>query len=477
MESKSKKRVLIVEDESNWQQVISELLQDVAEALDCVVEVAIAGSFGEALVHIVHAPYDCITIDNKLPDGYMAKILLDRIARLVQKVPVVVVSEFVNPNDVRDFFKDYEVEEFFWKTAFKPEAFRQTLIRLLAPVEKGPVSIPARTPEIDVQILVKSLPTGVLHLYSDDNLPLLKYNITNRMDKPISVIVSSWIEQFSYTRSDTVYLNPGQSQVVAQLPTLKLDEVAALYEVRRAVLHTRACYLENGQEFLIFIQDHDIQFLARDVIIWAIIVDENTIYDLSYQIAAWVTPNTGPIVEMLRYAADYSPSGQLWGYQGSDTAEQRAKLVRGQIKAIFQALKEKAGITYINAPISFGKKANEVQQRVNLPKDSLAYRQANCIDGAVLYASLIERAAMNPMIIIVPGHAFIGWETWDRAQQYDFLETTMTGSHSFEKALETGRQEFKKAEPFLGRSLFDPGGFAVLLDIKALRARGILPVE
>jgi CheY-like chemotaxis protein len=139
MESKSEKRVLIVEDEINWQKVISELLQDVAKALDCVVKVAIAGSFGEALVHIGNAPFDCITIDNKLPDGYMAKILLDRIARLVQKVPVVVVSEFVNPNDVRDFFKDYEVEEFFWKTGFKPEQFRQTLIKLLAPPVQGEV--------------------------------------------------------------------------------------------------------------------------------------------------------------------------------------------------------------------------------------------------------------------------------------------------------------------------------------------------
>jgi CheY-like chemotaxis protein len=138
MESKSKKRVLIVEDESNWQQVISELLQDVARAIGCTVRVVIAGSFEEALIHIGgNVSFDCVTIDNKLPDGYMAKILLDRIARLDQKVPAVVVSGAVNPKDVRDFFRDYKVAEFFWKTDFKPEEFRQTLIKLLAPAAQG----------------------------------------------------------------------------------------------------------------------------------------------------------------------------------------------------------------------------------------------------------------------------------------------------------------------------------------------------
>lgn len=212
-------------------------------------------------------------------------------------------------------------------------------------------------------------------------------------------------------------------------------------------------------------------------IIWAIIVDEDTVHDLSYQVVAWVTPNTRPITEALQIAADYSPTGQLWGYQNGDTEQQQAAIVREQVKAILQALKEQVRIRYINAPISFGQKADQVQQRVNLPKDSLELRQANCIDGAVLYASLIERAAMNPVIVIILGHAFVGWETWDGSGQYEVLETTLTGSHTFEEALERGIQEFEGAEPLVGRPLFHPDGFAVLLDVKALRERGVLPAE
>lgn len=333
----------------------------------------------------------------------------------------------------------------------------------------------AKTPGVSTEVLLHTLPTGLLHLYSRESLPLLKHIVSNPSAASTTVVLTSWIEQFSYTCTDTIHLDPGKSHTICQLPILKLDEIASIYEVRQAVLHTRTSYLHDGQESLLFLQDYDIRFLARDALIWAIIVDDTTIHDLSHHIAAWVTPNAKPVVKMLRHAADYHPTGQLWGYQDNGAAHQRAAIVRGQIKAIFQALKEKGEITYINSPISFGRKANEVQQRVNLSVDSLAHRQANCIDGAVLYASLIERADMNPVIVLVPGHAFVGWETWTGSGQYEFLETTMTESHAFEDAFNQGMREFAAVQPSIDRPLFDPKGFAVLLKITELRARGVLP--
>ncbi len=346
--------------------------------------------------------------------------------------------------------------------------------RELEQQKRLPVS--AKKPEVSVHLLFNSLPTGVLHLYSPSDLPMFRYNIINITDTSVSIVLSSWIEQFSYMHNDTVSLASGQRQTVGYLPTLKLDEVKNIYEVRKVVLHTRAVFLENGRESLLFDQSYDVQLLARDVIIWAII-DEKDVNDLSYQIAAWVTPNVTGVVDMLRLAANYNARKQLQGYQGSGTLEQRAAVVRKQVKAIFQALKKHGTITYINSPISFGQKANEVQQRVNLPQYSLEHHQANCIDGAVLYASLIERAAMKPVIVIIPGHAFVGWETWENSGQYEFLETTMTGSDTFEAAFERGKQEFENVKPLLGRPLYDPNGFAVMLNVQELHKKGILPVE
>ena len=334
-----------------------------------------------------------------------------------------------------------------------------------------------KKPTVAVELLMEWLPTGVLHLYSHDDLPILKYDIANPCDTPMTVIVSSWIEDFSYTRSDTIPLAPGQSQTVTQLPTLKLEEIENIYEGRKGMLHTRASYIENGQEALLFIQDYDVHFLARDVITWAIIVDKETVHDLSYQIAAWVTPNARPVVEMSRFAIDYLPADLQWGNLGADTEEKRSAIVKTHIKAIFEALKNKAQIKYSDAPINFGKKANEVRQRVSLPRESLALRQANCIDGAVLYASLIERANMHPVIVMIPNHSFVGWETWNGSGEYEYLETIMTGSASFEEALQRGAEEFAMVKSVLGHQLGDPNGFAVKLDLADLRKQGILPME
>ena len=128
---KPKKRVLVVEDEPSWQRLIGDLVQEVATELDCTIEVVIATRFAEASNKIAAMPYDCVTIDNKLPDGMMAKPLLDRVTELDHRVPVVVISGVVAPGDVRDFFKDYKIDEFFWKDDFNPRQFKQTFTRLL----------------------------------------------------------------------------------------------------------------------------------------------------------------------------------------------------------------------------------------------------------------------------------------------------------------------------------------------------------
>jgi len=132
---KPEKRILVVEDESNWQQLIGELLHEVAGKLSCTIQIVSASSFAEALTYISTISFDCVTVDNKLQDGTVAKPLLDRIARLDQGVPVVVISGVVDPSDVGDFFTDYRIERFFWKNDFSPSQFKQTIVKLLVNVE------------------------------------------------------------------------------------------------------------------------------------------------------------------------------------------------------------------------------------------------------------------------------------------------------------------------------------------------------
>jgi hypothetical protein len=104
-----------------------------------------------------------------------------------------------------------------------------------------------------------------------------------------------------------------------------------------------------------------------------------------------------------------------------------------------------------------------------LPRESLFDKQANCIDGTVLFASLLEGISMRPAIVLVPGHAFVAWETWTSSGEWRYLETTMIGTSTFEQAClsaETTAKHFAAAKQLR------------LLPLVQLRSKlGITPME
>lgn len=101
-------------------------------------------------------------------------------------------------------------------------------------------------------------------------------------------------------------------------------------------------------------------------------------------------------------------------------------------------------------------------QRVRRVDETIASRSGNCIDGTVLFASLIELMGMKPVIVYVSGHAFIGIR--DSASEdagFWFLETTLVGGDSTAyAAYQTGLTAFLGArdsgDPLLwGTSVFE----------------------
>jgi len=84
-----------------------------------------------------------------------------------------------------------------------------------------------------------------------------------------------------------------------------------------------------------------------------------------------------------------------------------------------------------------------------MPRESLGQTSANCIDGAVMFASLFENLAMDPIVILVPGHAYVGVRVAKGSQNYLFIDAAMTGRATFEAAVrsaETGLNKRSSAE-------------------------------
>jgi hypothetical protein len=341
---------------------------------------------------------------------------------------------------------------------------------------------PSTVPKLSIKILTSIVPTAFCHNLTEADFPLVQVSVDNsvRACRLARVYVTASIEGFSDTAVCSIAVPEGKSGQVALLPILQLGPRMTLSEIRPATLRVTVRQMGCHDELLLHDQTYPIRLHAYDTALLAIRTPEGRIIDLTEHLCAFVTPHAPEIEDLLRRAAEYHPQRQIIGYQGAGTVGEARYVVREQVRAIYHALKHEAGLAYINSPLNFGKQEGQITQRVRLPVTSLEEHKsrANCIDGTVLYASLLELASLQPLLIIVPGHAFVAWRTWQDLDDYEFLETTLTGTEDFEAALEGGRRQYEeaKAKGYFQRELFDASGFARLIDVAACRAKQIYPL-
>jgi hypothetical protein len=307
---------------------------------------------------------------------------------------------------------------------------RQTTTALLGPETTGL--------DAHIQVRMAQVPTAIYHLLSPDTDPLLTCFVDNVSTVTRRLRISSFIDGYSSRAVDTVELNAHQQYEFRQSPTLFPKSITQVTELTRATLNVEVEDLDGRgvreANWTEVHKTHPIWLLARTSAPVAV-RDPVTgrLRDMTRYFGAFVTPNAPPLMSFLRTAAATHPERRLVGYQGDKTVG-----VHSQVKALFDALKTSANITYVNSIIAFNPEEGQFSQRVRLPRESLQDQQANCIDGTVLFASLLEGASLNPAIVVVPGHAFVAWETWDNSGEWDYLETTMIGSDEFDAARQSG---------------------------------------
>ncbi len=317
--------------------------------------------------------------------------------------------------------------------------------------------------EAKVHLKMAHIPTAICHLFNAGDNPLIACTVSvesgGKLASPKRIRVTSFIEGYSAQAVNTFEVPPGKQHTFQQLPTLLPERVKNLTELTRATLNVLVEDLDREVEIH---ETQPVWLLARTSAPLAV-QDPQTGHwqNLGKYFGAFVTPNAPSLMTFLREAARRHPQGMLVGYQGESQA------VEPQIKALFEALKEVGGITYVNSLVDFNPQQGWASQRMRLPRESLADKQANCIDGTVLFASLLEGISLNPAIVLIPGHAFVAWETWNDSNDWRFLETTMIGSHSFEEAMQSGGATAKQ---YLGK--------LEILPLKKLRVEhGIFPME
>jgi hypothetical protein len=150
-------------------------------------------------------------------------------------------------------------------------------------------------------------------------------------------------------------------------------------------------------------------------------------------IASWVTPHDPQVESVLTKAKEFMPGHRLPGYEDWKSPAQQRLMTITEARAIYRALQE-MGVSYVKSSVTFGHNT-DVSERVRMPGESLHQLSANCIDGVVMYASLFENLGMDPAVILVPGHAYVGVREADHSDKFLYIETAITGRAPFETAV------------------------------------------
>jgi len=199
-------------------------------------------------------------------------------------------------------------------------------------------------------------------------------------------------------------------------------------------------------------------------------------------LSAFVTPNYPAITKVIHRASHFL---ETWtGIPSLDAYQSKnPDRVKKQIAAIYEAIAE-LNIVYCEPPASY----EQSGQRIRLCDTIFTNKVGTCLDMSLLYASCIEAVGLNPIIIMVKGHAFAGaWlvdDTFSDSVNDDvslltkriaagineiiMVETTCMNSGS--------KCTFDAAVSSAESKLVDSSNFILSIDVKRSRFAGIRPL-
>jgi hypothetical protein len=153
--------------------------------------------------------------------------------------------------------------------------------------------------------------------------------------------------------------------------------------------------------------------------------DENFVAgsaEIGWMFAAYVNENHPMLDKILQEALATKNVNAFLGYQRNDPAE-----VAKQVFAIWAAL-QKRGIQYSSTTTTPGGSDVVYSQYVRFLDQSITNTQANCVDGSVLFASILRKISIKPFLVTIPGHMYVGFYLNPEKSDFIGLETTVIGA-------------------------------------------------
>jgi hypothetical protein len=341
-------------------------------------------------------------------------------------------------------------------------SFALTVPMPLNALAEPPRDLPA---EIEINYTYNGeLITALYHLYGSALDDFVTVSLTNNGEEPASLLVETQIEGYTTTASDTVTVPSKEQMEVKQNPRLNPDAINQLNAQHPGNFLIKVTQLLPGEDDLLLNESREVTIYSRRDMVW---IEGSDLQEELEFFAAWVTPNDPAVEELIRRAADYTDSGIMRnGYEGLQDDEEGG--VWDRLQALWRA-EEEYDLIYISTPLAFGP---DWSQRVRTPFEVMDQNSGNCIETSCLFASAVEALKLEPALIFIPGHVYVGVRTDEENADYYFVETTLIGRAGFSEAVDMGAENWAETKPHL-----DAGddGYA-WVNIYEAREKGILPM-
>lgn len=197
--------------------------------------------------------------------------------------------------------------------------------------------------------------------------------------------------------------------------------------------------------------------------------------------AAYVNEDHEWIDTLLKEALETRLVDSFSGYQRG------AKGVAEQVFAIWYLL-QRRGFKYSSITDTSGANNLVYSQYVRLFDEAIKVSQANCVDGTVLFASILKKIGINVGLVLIPGHCFLVFDMDGKGDLWG-LETTAIGlidlrdyadkdkvaaSYDvFKKALGSGNKQLQESLPKINAKQPQYN----LISVNKARKDGINPVD
>lgn len=264
----------------------------------------------------------------------------------------------------------------------------------------------------------------------------------------------------SWKRSKRVY--PGQTLVDAFYPVLDLDKIAGMNGTRHAMLEVEYEYRTDDGELIKETDATRVEMLARNEAVFSNMrgEDQAGFHDLFSNIpalmAAYVS-GTDPVMQQLAGGV----CGMADGISAA-SSDENALLFMKAMHA-FVTINE---VHYQTPPNFLTSGING--QHVKYGRDVIRNRAATCVDSAILWGSAFEAVGLDPIIVVIPGHAFPAVRL-PESGRIIAIESTMVSTASFDASVEQGMETMKKVQ--------ESNTPHYIVDINELRQNGIQPLD